>query len=86
MSTTALSRSTDPSTSQTAAVRIKGTELEAVVLAAVEALGTATYKEVASYTGRQGVTVSPRFRPLARRGLIQATGERRDGCRVWRAA
>ncbi len=78
----ALSRNTDPSTSHEAAESIVGSlpKLEAVVLTALKAAPNgATSTELAQALDLSLVTVSPRLRPLANRGLIVATAFRRKG-------
>ena len=80
-------RRTDPATSREAAEAIveQLPRLEAVVLEAVTAAGKrgATSHEIADATGLSLVTVSPRLRPLARRGKVIESGQRRDGRIVW---
>jgi len=75
-------RATDPSTSHEAAESITGAlpKLEAVVLTALRAAPNgATSTELAQALDLSLVTVSPRLRPLANRGLIVATALRRKG-------
>lgn len=78
----ALARVTDPSTSHAAAESIAGAlpKLESVVLQALRAAPNgATSTELAQALDLSLVTVSPRLRPLANRGLIVATAFRRKG-------
>ena len=79
----ALYRATDPDTSKEAADKVDAVRLERLVVDAVRELGTATAHEVAEHTLLSLVTVSPRFAPLERKGLLRRTGERRDGRQVW---
>jgi hypothetical protein len=90
--TRALARDTDPGTAHEAAARVTPhvAQLENMVLGAVRKLGTATAHEVAAYLDLPLVSVSPRFAPLAARGLLERTGERRPtpggaSAQTWRA-
>lgn len=77
----AWARATDPETAHRAATRERGrraAELEAIVIRALELLGEATSQEVADFTGERLVSVSPRFRPLARKGVVEERGKRRN--------
>lgn len=84
-------RSTDPDTSVEAALSIKATELESRVLDAImRRADGATSHEISESLHMSLVTVSPRLRPLVRKGLIEDSGERRVGesgrrSIVWRA-
>lgn len=71
---TAFARTTDPETSREAARALDPTDLERRVLDAIRTLGGATIHEVAEITGLPEVSVSPRFRPLASKGLIEESG------------
>ena len=86
----ALARHTDPATSKEAAARVTPilNVLEAAVDAAVFAAGErgATAAEVHEATGIDLQSLTPRFRPLERKGRIVRTSERRDGRYVWIAA
>ena len=78
----ALSRRSDPPTSHDAAVSLDGSlpDLEARVLACLrKRWNGGTSHELAEALGLSLVTVSPRLRPLANRGLIVATTEKRKG-------
>jgi hypothetical protein len=73
-----LARHTDPGTSKAAARDFSSIGVAAAVLRAVrEAAMGLTIEECAGITGLSLVTVSPRFRPLANRGLIRDSGRRR---------
>jgi predicted transcriptional regulator len=85
-------RVSDPSTSHAAANSMRGqsaTELELLVLNKLRRMGDATSEEVADSIGISLQSISPRFAPLARKGLIEKTGETREGSsgrnrQVWR--
>ena len=74
-----LVRTTDPDTSMDAAEKIDSTTLEQQVYEVIaKHPGGCIAEEVMSYFPNHGVqTISPRFAPLLRKGLIQDTGERR---------
>ena len=86
----AYARKTDPATSREAAARVTPilNVLEAAVDAAVFAAGErgATAAEVHEATGIDLQSLTPRFKPLERKGRIVRTSERRDGRYVWIAA
>jgi len=91
--TDAYARRSDPETSHEAAESIRPTELEADVLSVLKGTGDngATSHELAAIMHLDLVTVSPRLRPLARKGLIIETAERREGPSgrksiVWKAS
>lgn len=69
----ALARSSDPSTSHEAAASVDAKTLEVEVLLAL-AHGPQTMHRVASILGRELVSISPRFAPLIRKGLIRVVG------------
>jgi predicted transcriptional regulator len=72
-------RRTDPETSHEAARSINITRLEKVVLDAFISHGEMTTHELAQVTSLELVTVSPRVRPLVRKGLIRDSGRRKIG-------
>lgn len=78
-------RRTDPDTSHAAAHRAQehAAKLEEQVLAQL-AHGPGTIREVAAALRLHEWSVSPRFRPLANRGLIADSGQRRGRAIVWR--
>ena len=81
-------RRTDPITSHQAARRVEPglDRLEALVLTWLrEADLGATTKELSAILNLDRVTVSPRLKPLPRKGFIVASPERRDGGIVWKA-
>ena len=89
----AYARRTDPETSHEAAQAIEPHlgRLESIVLTAIrQAPDGMTIDELAAATGLDKVTVSPRMKPLVRKGLIQTDGTKRKGRTrasglVWRA-
>jgi predicted ArsR family transcriptional regulator len=90
--THALSRSTDPDTSFTAARYVPCAALEQKVYESLIDAGPAgsTIDELTAALGLQKVTLSPRLRPLCRRGLVVDSAERRRGMSgrlqtVWKA-
>jgi hypothetical protein len=78
----AAARHADPPTSKAAAASLEPervTSLMQKVLDAISDLGgAATIEAVADHTGLSLVSVSPRFRPLARLGKIADTQQRRQ--------
>ncbi len=84
----AWARSSDPSTAHEAANEQRGSKaarLSAHVLHALKILGTATSKEVSDSLGEEYVSISPRFRPLERAGVIEECGKRsKPSAIVWR--
>jgi predicted ArsR family transcriptional regulator len=93
MSGAALARSTDPSTSFEAAASVDVTRLEGVILDKLKRYAPpgATSYELAEALGLSLVTVSPRLRPLQKKGLVRDSGFRARGESgrlqiIWRAA
>lgn len=81
-----LARSSDPDTSKQAAQRVNSGSWESKVHRAIIAAGLygATIAEVSEiYCNVSLVTISPRFAPLANKGLIFDSGWRRDRRIVW---
>lgn len=74
----AWARASDPETAHRAAESTHAERLSAIVLRALRERGPATSEEVAEYTGEPLVCVSPRFRPLERRGMVEEWGKRRN--------
>lgn len=79
MSDEALSRSTDPETSREAAYVVNVNKTESLVLRALYDKGSRTWDEVTEITGLRSSSVSPRFKPLRRKGLIVESGDTRKG-------
>lgn len=87
-----LARNSDPATSKQAAATLPIPALEQAVLRELWRLGDkgATSHELAASLNMDRVTVSPRLRPLANKGLIEESEDRRLGPTgrsgiVWRA-
>ena len=76
-----MARTTDPVTSHEAAEKVDSRTLELMVLKAIhESPDGLTTDELMRHFPAYGVqTVSPRFAPLLRKGLIYDTGLRRKG-------
>jgi hypothetical protein len=77
--TDAYARSGDPTTSHIAAESVRMADLEARVYGELKQLGVfgATVYEMADRLDLPVVSVSPRFRPLVRKGKVFASHERR---------
>lgn len=58
--------------------------LQARVLAQFHKSGEATVKEITELTGLERLTVGARLTELKAAGMIEKTGERREGCAVLR--
>lgn len=80
---TARARRTDPDTSHEAAAVVDVLGLEDRVLKVLAARGPLTAKEVAEILEIPQVSASPRFSPLAEKGLIKRTGQRRGRGELW---
>ena len=72
-----LSRRDDPATSRQAAAAVNVNALENEVLYALNEYGPMTSAEIAERCRRSLVSISPRLRPLANKGKVVDTGERR---------
>ena len=77
--TDAYARHSDPETSKSAAERMRLSNMERIVFDVIKKLRGATTHEIADHTGISLVTVSPRIRPLVRKGMIQDSGKKRAG-------
>lgn len=64
------SRTTDPETSKAAAKSVNATNLEKIVLDALEQHGPMTMEETASVMGKSINSLGPRFRPLLEKNMI----------------
>jgi predicted transcriptional regulator len=76
----ARARNSDFATSHAAADAVKGaraSDLEARVLELLRVLGPSTIKEVAAASGLPYESISPRFKPLREKKMIEDSGERR---------
>jgi DNA-binding MarR family transcriptional regulator len=74
-------RSTDPETSHAAAASVDCPPLDRKLHDGLKLLGSygATSEELADQLNLRLVSVSPRLRPMERRGLVRETEERRPG-------
>ena len=74
-------RATDPITSVEAAEQIDSTKLESMVYEVIaKHPNGCTSDEIMVHFPNHGVqTISPRYAPLIRKGLIEDTGEKRKG-------
>jgi hypothetical protein len=79
--TSAYARHSDPETSEEAAKSVRTTDLERIVLEALREFGEggATSHDLVAQTGMEWQTVSPRMRPLIRKGFAVETDRRRPG-------
>lgn len=77
---TGAARNTDPQTSHEAAASVDATRLEAKVVGAIGAAADGlTITETAEILNISPWSISPRFKPLVRKGLIHDSGEKRVG-------
>lgn len=81
----ARARRTDPATSKAAARRVQVLTLNERVLANLRYFGPADSDTLAMRMGMKLVTISPRLRPLERKGLVRVL-EVRDRKIVWSVA
>ena len=74
----AYARRSDPLTSKASAQRVTATvsELQALVLASLRRHGPGTSEEIAQWTGRSLVTISPRLKPLEAKGDVIRSGKK----------
>ena len=80
----AYARTHDPSTSHEAAKRVNVTKKENAAMRGLRFLGgRGNSKEAADAVGEHEWSISPRMKPLERKGLVIRTEERRDKCIVW---
>lgn len=77
--TEALARNTDPDTSHDAAATVDTTEMEALVLAAIQRFphGCIADDIERELPQLRAWSISPRIKPLIKKGLVLDTGERR---------
>lgn len=78
-------RSTDPATSQAAAVKVKAGPLRQRIEDRLRSQGNLTGTEMAQLLGARLNSVTPRFAELSRAGRIKDSGRVRDGQIVWQA-
>lgn len=81
----AFARTSDPITSHVAASTVDATLLERLVVDALhQHPNGGTVKEIATTLARHEWSISPRMKPLERKGLVRRTDERRGRSIVWR--
>lgn len=79
-STEAKFRATNPKTSENAAASVRISDLEETVLQAIRCIpGGATSLELADALCMSPWSVSPRLKPLVRKGLVRDSGQTRKG-------
>jgi len=86
----AMARRTDPDTSHIAAVTVDANRLEGFVLSILGQYPDGlTTREISTLLHSDMVSISPRMKPLEKKGLVERTAERRglSGRRsiVWRS-
>ena len=82
----AMARRTDPDTSHIAALTVDANRLEKLVLSMLDRYPDGlTVKEVATYLHIDKWSISPRMKPLEKKGLLERTAERRSRSIVWRS-
>lgn len=82
-----LARKRDPATSHAAAAKASSiAPSHRNLIAAALREGPATVKTISDRCGLSQYAVSKRLSELERLGMIELTGEIRDGCRIWRRA
>jgi len=76
-----LARKTDPETSKQAASTVDATKLEIIVLEAIRSFPNGCISEQVENVlyPIKASSITPRYRPLLKKNLIEDTGERRAG-------
>lgn len=77
-----LARNSDPATSHEAAASVDATKMEEIVYAAIKSFGSAgciSDDVLQALSGYAYGTITPRYRPLISKNLVEITGERRKG-------
>ena len=87
----AYARREDPDTSKEAAATVNSAALEALVVDALRSNTDSSIQDVVEITGERYRSISPRFAPLRRKGLIYVSGKKRAAqtgrtVQTWRAA
>jgi hypothetical protein len=87
----AYARRGDPDTSKEAAATVNSAALEALVVDALLSKPDSSIQDVVEITGERYRSISPRFAPLRRKGLIHVSGKKRAAqtgrtMLTWRAA
>jgi DNA-binding MarR family transcriptional regulator len=65
-------------------IKASATGKEMTVLEALRKHGPMTTHKIAEMTGLTVVTVSPRIKPLRKKGLVEDSGARESGRSIWR--
>jgi hypothetical protein len=84
-------RREDPATSKEAAITVNSAALEVLVVDALRSNPDASIQDVVEITGERYRSISPRFAPLRRKGLIYVSGKKKAvqtgrTVQTWRAA
>jgi DNA-binding MarR family transcriptional regulator len=74
----AYARNSDPFTSHEAAEAVDANEYEAMVLAALRHFKTASQWEIVSYLNLPYNSITPRFKPLIEKGMIEICGKAKN--------
>jgi DNA-binding MarR family transcriptional regulator len=81
----AYARRDDPETSHEAAKKVDATKREKQAIDGLRGLGgEGNSKEIAAFMGVDKWSISPRMKPLEKKGLVERTEKRRGGSIVWR--
>jgi len=76
-STPGMARATDPETSREAAASVDTGRFEQAVVDALHSNPDSSIQDVVEITGERYRSISPRFAPLRRKGLIYVSGKKR---------
>jgi hypothetical protein len=87
----AYARREDPATSKEAAITVNSAALEVLVVDALRSHPDISIQDVVEITGERYRSISPRFAPLRRKGLIYVSGKKKAvqtgrTVQTWRAA
>jgi len=87
----AYARREDPNTSKDAAATVNSAALEALVVDALRSHPDASIQDVVEITGERYRSISPRFAPLRRKGVIYMSGKKKAAqtgrtVQTWRVA
>jgi hypothetical protein len=79
--TTGLARATDPQTSKDAAKTVDASKMEKIVLEAIRGFpdGCISQEVECVLAQYRSSSITPRYKPLLKKGLIVDTGEKRPG-------
>jgi hypothetical protein len=89
--TPGMARATDPKTSREAAASVDTGRFEQAVVDALRSYPDSSIQDVVEITGERYRSISPRFAPLRRKGLIYVSGKKKAAqtgrtVQTWRAA